>query len=610
MDRQPFLQHVGQLWRLKRTEGTAGYYAALLIVSAAALRIALIAQGWPLLDSDEGTMGLMAMHIQRLSDFPLFFYGQGYMGATEAYLAAFFFQLFGVSSFSLRLGLVLMFVVFLIAMYLLVSQVYSLRFALVVLALLALGSNAVLTRELAAVGGSPETLMAGAIMMCLAAWLALPATSQTTQHHSRRLLAYGGWGLAAGFGLFSHVLVAPFALLSAPILLLFCWRDLRSLAPFCLLAGFFIGISPIIAYNVQALTSPGEKSTLFYIFHAIDAGGIKTDLLHQLKGALLISLPTATGANPLCGVAEVRAWNVGSLHTLRCTLVHTGWSLGVLLLWGLALLLAVSTLWQLWRGGRGLRSWSDDERQLAVRQCVQLALLLAAAITLVLYILSPNSALYPVATSRYLIGLLIATPAVLWPLWQGTGQGTSSQKTVTIKPLARLVISLQPELMRRALLLPVGLVLLLGIFSTFSGIPPEAPATAGENIYFTQTSTQHLAVPATQALNRQESALIQHLLHIGANHIYSDYWTCDRLIFQSQERIICSAVNETLGAGHDRYLPYRTIVRADHRAAYVFQVGSAQDVVLTQHITTGTGTQWKQYRRAVFAGYAIYQKVI
>ena len=42
-------------------------------------------------------MGLAALHIARGEDFPVFFYGQEYMGTLEAYLAAPLVALFGPS---------------------------------------------------------------------------------------------------------------------------------------------------------------------------------------------------------------------------------------------------------------------------------------------------------------------------------------------------------------------------------------------------------------------------------------------------------------------------------------------------------------------------------
>src|SRR5258708_6936117 len=110
-----------------------GFYemwAIIIIAIAVALRVTLLALGWPLLDSDEGTMGLMGMHIAFQHEHPIFFYAQGYMGSTEAYLAAIMFHFFGVSSFTLRFGLIIIFTLFLIGMYLLTSLLYTKKLAL------------------------------------------------------------------------------------------------------------------------------------------------------------------------------------------------------------------------------------------------------------------------------------------------------------------------------------------------------------------------------------------------------------------------------------------------------------------------------------------------
>jgi hypothetical protein len=147
-------------------------------------------------------------------------------------------------------------------------------------------------------------------------------------------------------------------------------------------------------------------------------------------------------------------------------------------------------------------------------------------------------------------------------------------------------------------------VFALGMFSTFTGIPAEAPGLPNENVYFTQNATQHLDLPATQALNHQESALIQSLLHMGVSHIYSDYWTCDRLIFQSQEHLICAVVDDDLTPGHNRYLPYRSIVDADPNAAYVFRLHTLPDTTFTQQMAATNLTAY--YQRLSFDGYAVY----
>jgi len=57
-------------------------------------------------DSDQAIVGLMAKHLAEGRAFPLFFYGQHYMLAVEAWLAAPVFTLAGPSVLALKLPLV------------------------------------------------------------------------------------------------------------------------------------------------------------------------------------------------------------------------------------------------------------------------------------------------------------------------------------------------------------------------------------------------------------------------------------------------------------------------------------------------------------------------
>src|SRR4051794_38729839 len=56
-------------------------------------------------DSDQAITGLMAKHLSQLRAFPLFYYGQSYMLAVEAWLAAPVFAIAGVSVTTLKLPL-------------------------------------------------------------------------------------------------------------------------------------------------------------------------------------------------------------------------------------------------------------------------------------------------------------------------------------------------------------------------------------------------------------------------------------------------------------------------------------------------------------------------
>ena len=82
-------------------------------------------------------------------------------------------------------------------------------------------------------------------------------------------------------------------------------------------------------------------------------------------------------------------------------------------------------------------------------------------------------------------------------------------------------------------------------------------------------------IPAAQDAERREADLIYSLLNRGITHIYTDYWTCDRIAFESRERIICSVVDEQLQPGVNRYTPYTAIVNADFRCLLI-PLGSPQ----------------------------------
>jgi len=170
--------------------GTYGILAFLIIALAALLRIFLIAWGWPHSNADEETMGIIAMHIAYHGEHPIFFYGQNYMGILEEYLGAAFFQLFGVSVFSLRLIPVLFFALFLANMYLLTSLLYTKKLALITLILLSLGSSIMLDTELVALGGYSELLFFGSLSILLASWLAISYDQYSSPRRKwRRLFA-------------------------------------------------------------------------------------------------------------------------------------------------------------------------------------------------------------------------------------------------------------------------------------------------------------------------------------------------------------------------------------------------------------------------------------
>ena len=212
------------LW--KRFSASRYTIVALLLISFAfAIRLILIAHGWPATTSEEGTFGLEAMHIAYRGEFPIFMYGQNYMGTLEAYFGAIFFHLFGVSLFSLRLGMLTLFTLFLFSLYALTMLLYSPPMALLTLVVLSVGAPGVLVPEMMVLGGTTETLLFGTLLLLLATRLSLTSGQHlSTRRRWLRMAGFAAWGCCTGLGLWSHLLVAPFVLVSGLLLLIFCHK--------------------------------------------------------------------------------------------------------------------------------------------------------------------------------------------------------------------------------------------------------------------------------------------------------------------------------------------------------------------------------------------------
>jgi hypothetical protein len=538
--------------------------AIAIIVFAVALRFVISALGYPQDDSDEGTMGIMALHIAHAGAHPIYFYGQQYMGALEAYLGAIFFGLFGTSVLSLRLGALLLCAAFLACAYLLARLLYTTSLALVALVLLSLGTKEMLVRQIEAAGGYAETLLFGAAALLLASWLVLRpvAASDTASPGERRLrwLACFGWGLVVGLGLWSDMLVLPFVLTSAVLLVVFCRAELRTRSGLLLLGGLLLGASPLIFHD---LTSPLDQTALAVTWGLQHQGGSSSVsmLAKSVLATLTVSLPNVLGATGLCDISIANAWPL-STHALGCTTLRAGWALGYLLLCGLAVVLAVRPLWAYLRHGR-MASLGADDRRAAALQAARLAILVSGALALLAYITNPIDGRDPWPSTRYLLGLLLTFPAVLWPLWSlRSGSGSHSRLRLRL-PLARY-LRLGPPLggWSWSTLARVGvLALLVGVFARGSVIA----LTVG--------------VYAHDTPNHQH-ALIAALERAQVRHIYTDYWNCDSIAFQTDERITCAVINSSLQPGVDRYTPYVALVQADPCAPYVFPATSPQAAAL------------------------------
>jgi hypothetical protein len=557
-------------------------FAAAIIAFATGLRIVLIALNWPPTNSDEGVMGIIAMHITYHGERPLMFYGQDYMGTIEAYVAALFFHLLGGPSlFALRLGVVLMVACFFIVMYLLTSLLFSKKLALVTLALLSVGSIAYLTRQTLATGGSAETLLFGSLSLLLVAWLAL--TYRRGAPLRAKLLRCGVYlmlGLIVGLAVWSDLVVAPILAIAGLLLVLFCWRDLLFGNLPVVLLGILLGFLPSLMYSMQHHLNP--LVTLLSLFHGLDVHPPTTlpGILQDVYKTIVVSIPTATG-NPFCPVQELTFLSDNTPRTATCEAIRGVWGVGYLVLLGLALVLACIGLWRLRARLRSETELSAIERRgLLVRSVARLLMLLGGLAAIFAFAVSAAPVWWPAFHARYLITLLIILPAVIEPLWNAVRDNglvnrapTSSLSTSSSWGWAGV-----RGIVGGGALVIGALVLLIGTFMAFGEVAAA------------QSSTQNYV------------NLDSRLVSLGIKHVKSDYWSCYNISFLSGERVICQVVSDDLMPGYNRPPHYKEIVKADPHASYVIDAPSEMPALLRM-MGAGGG---KVYR---FDGYVVYTPV-
>lgn len=523
-----------------------GLIASGIILAAILLRLVLAGLGWPMTNSDEGIWGIMALHIAYQGAHPIFYYGQNYMGSWEAILGAISFHLFGPSLFTLRLVTISTFAIFLLSTYWLTRLLFSRTWALITLLLVGLSSGFVMSSEILVYGGYAETLAFSSLLFLGASWLALTYNPQHSTQQAQRWVLYLCWGLVAGLGLWIDQLMLPAICASGLLLVIICWRELISPFPlFSLLIGAIVGALPIIDYNLHA---PRSQSSLAILARLHSGGGASIytipAIMKEIHGAFQVSLPMITG-EPFCPVSEQAFQGPSSPHTLICSIAHGGWSLGYLLLLVISTGLTGWGIWQILRKRRQVKDEPALQNELR-RGLARLLLLLGAIITLASYTFSNSPQTVPAASARYLIFLLVATPVVFWPLWLGLQN-----------------LSARVNLMARALRGLCALALLC--FCALS--------LTGSVLAFTE-------VPAVAAMNQSDANLIHELSHLDITAIYTNYWTCGKIAFESDEHIVCAVLDKQMQVdpvlSHNRYPPYISAVRAAHRIAYVFSTDPQQ----------------------------------
>jgi hypothetical protein len=155
-----------------------------------------------------------------------------------------------------------------------------------------------------------------------------------------------------------------------------------------------------------------------------------------------------------------------------------------------------------------------------------------ACLTILSYVSSATAAQRP-WSFRYLVGLMVTIPALIAPLMNNQGW-LDRIKLVKSKYINIFLLSI---------------ILIMPVLGTIQDIP---------------------SITSGDVLVQQQAQFINAMLARGINTIYSGYWVCDRLIFQSQEKLICAAIKPTMKPDLTRYKAYKKIVDQSKKIAYVF----------------------------------------
>lgn len=272
------------------------------------------------------------------------------------------------------------------------------------------------------------------------------------------------------------------------------------------------------------------------------------------------------------------------------------------------------------------------------RHWLQFMLFGVGAMTLALYTTSLDAQRYQFTSARYLLPLYLTTPILFGVLWRfatpfvrplasvalrrmrtlRAGLSSTNQapacKSYTAQAHAhpgdfrgfrfRLSSGKRGQGMRFQARLsvtsPLAVVsalalVLLCVFSLAGGV-----LTLARSLDSTQYAQP--VVPTDQALL---AYLDSH--HIGA--FYSDYWTCYRMAFETNERLLCAVRGQNGEIGleliNNRNDDYIHRMASVPHPAYILPAGTPEDADFTAE-ALAAGLPHDGYRRVLVAGYAIY----
>ena len=193
--------------------------AVVLFATALLVRWPFIQRGETLLHSDEAIVGIMAQDIAAGRSLPIYFYGQRYMGALEAYAIAAASPLFENPIHALRFGPACFLALMVALQYLMLTRWFSRRGGLIGAVCLLAASPMFMQWSISARGGYIEILLWGsALLWAYSEWFVPPTPTAHRSRHRFILGAIIGSGMWINPSIVLFVLpILAHALLNRPL---------------------------------------------------------------------------------------------------------------------------------------------------------------------------------------------------------------------------------------------------------------------------------------------------------------------------------------------------------------------------------------------------------
>ncbi|MBS3770436.1 MAG: hypothetical protein KGY69_09285 [Bacteroidales bacterium] len=199
--------------------------SALVVSAAAGLKLWLMFGGKIQFNADEAIVALMAKHINR-GEFPLFFYGQSYMGSLDAMFIALGFRIFGEEVWVIRLVQSMLFVGTVWTAMRVAYLVFGSRHVALLSGLfLALPNVNVALYTTVSLGGYGEALLLGNMILIIGLRIGKKVEERVFDNQLILDLRWLIWGVLAGLGLWVFGLTLVYTIPMGIYLMIFLYRE-------------------------------------------------------------------------------------------------------------------------------------------------------------------------------------------------------------------------------------------------------------------------------------------------------------------------------------------------------------------------------------------------